>query len=147
MSHCHWGYSVCHLLDAIFRPFLALVRQTCPAEARQVVQFIRRTQAQVQVNLQMKVHLAIAREFAYSSGNCKELSKWLITGLKEQEIKKAIEAFQLKFKKKEDILYNPILDDTFYLRLKSDKRLTASKSNIDIKKRIPQVFLQDFRFS
>lgn len=138
---------MCHLLDAIFRPFLALVRQTCPAEARQVVQFIRRTQAQVQVNLQMKVHLAIAREFAYSSGNCKELSKWLITGLKEQEIKKAIEAFQLKFKKKEDILYNPILDDTFYLRLKSDKRLTASKSNIDIKKRIPQVFLQDFRFS
>ena len=137
---------MCHLLDAIFRPFLALVRQTCPAEARQVVQFIRRTQAQVQVNLQMKVHLAIAREFAYSSGNCKELSKWLITGLKEQEIKKAIEAFQLKFKKKEDILYNPILDDTFYLRLKSDKRLTASKSNIDIKKRIPQVFLQDFRF-
>jgi hypothetical protein len=95
----------------------------------------------------MKVHLAIAREFAYSSGNCKELSKWLITGLKEQEIKKAIEAFQLKFKKKEDILYNPILDDTFYLRLKSDKRLTASKSKIDIKKRIPQVFLQDFRFS
>jgi hypothetical protein len=54
-----------------------------------------------------------AKKYAYSSGNCKKLSKWLITGLKEQEVKKAREAFQPKFKKKEDLLCNPVLDEAF----------------------------------
>ena len=64
-----------------------------------------------------------AKKFAYSSGNCKKLSKWLITGLKEQEIKKAREAFQPKFNKKEDLLCNPVLDEAFYLRLKENQAL------------------------
>jgi hypothetical protein len=45
------------------------------------------------------------------------LPKWLITGLKEQEIKQAREAFQPKFKTKED------------------KHSIASKSNVDAKEK------------
>ena len=43
----------------IFRPFLALVRQTCPTEARQAVQAVRRTRVQVQVRVhpRMRIHL------------------------------------------------------------------------------------------
>jgi hypothetical protein len=63
------------------------------------------------------------------------LSRWLITGLKEKEVKKAREAFQPNFRKKENLLSNPILDDAFYLRLKSAKRSTASKANIDTRKK------------
>ena len=76
-----------------------------------------------------------AKKFAYASGNCKVLSRWLITGLKEKEVKKAREAFQPNFRKKENLLSNPILDDAFYLRLKSAKRSTASKANIDTRKK------------
>ncbi|KAK4028864.1 hypothetical protein OUZ56_021883 [Daphnia magna] len=82
------------------------------------------------------------KKFAYSSGNCKRLSRWLITGLKEQEIKKARKAFQPKFKVKEDLLCNPILDDAFYLRLKTARRSAPSKSNIDAKaKKYPKPLL------
>ena len=52
-----------------------------------------------------------------------------------QEVKKAREAFQPKFKKKEDLLCNPVLGEAFYLRLKETKRSTASKSNIDTKQK------------
>ena len=41
----------------IFRPFLALVRQTCPTEARQAVQAVRRTRVQVRVHPRMRIHL------------------------------------------------------------------------------------------
>ena len=41
----------------IFRPFLALVRQTCPTEARQAVQAVRRTQVKVRVHPRMRIHL------------------------------------------------------------------------------------------
>lgn len=57
-----------------------------------------------------------------------------MTEIKDQEIKKAREAFQAKFKTKEDSLH-PILDDPSYLRLKTAKRSTASKSNIDVKEK------------
>ena len=118
----------------IFRPFLALVRQTM-SDRSSSSNSSNSSDSSSSSSSSSDEGSSKAKKFAYSSGNCKVLSRWLITGLKEKEVKKAREAFQPNFRKKENLHSNPILDDAFYLRLKSAKRSTASKSNIDTREK------------
>ena len=69
--------------------------------------------------------------FSFSKSHSNHLAKWVVTGIANQKIKEARESFKPKLKNKEGIFTNPTLDDDVYTELKSIKRSSASKANID----------------
>ncbi|KZS07400.1 Uncharacterized protein APZ42_028944 [Daphnia magna] len=71
------------------------------------------------------------KKFTFSKSNSVRLSKWIISGVEDQVVKGEREAFKPKLKKKTEMLNNPSLDESFYLRLKLLRRSSATKANID----------------
>ncbi len=71
------------------------------------------------------------RKFSFSKAKSTTLSKWLVTGIDEEKVKKCREIYKPTLKEKSDLLTNPTLDESIYLRLKASKGSNAAKANID----------------
>ncbi len=71
------------------------------------------------------------RKFSFSKAKSTTLSNWLVTGIDEEKVKKCREIYKPTLKEKSDLLTNPTLDESFYLRLKTSKGSNAAKANID----------------
>ena len=61
----------------------------------------------------------------------KRLQKWIVTGIDEKNVKKSRERYVPCFKGNRVSLKVPELDESLYIRLKTIKKSTASKANID----------------
>ena len=71
------------------------------------------------------------RKFEFSKAKSTGLSQWVVTGISEEKIKKCREIYKPTLKRKADLLVNPSLDESIYLRLKQSKNSNAAKANID----------------
>ena len=84
---------------------------------------------------------AKAKKFGLKREKSASLSKWIMKGLSEKDVKAAREAFQpsLKRDKKNDgsdIFTNPKLDESLYSALKKARNSSASVINIDPQEKI-----------
>ena len=71
------------------------------------------------------------RKFELSKAKSTGLSQWVVTGTSEENMKKCREIYKPTLKRKADLLVNPSLDESIYLRLKASKSSNATKANID----------------
>ncbi|KZS00262.1 Uncharacterized protein APZ42_003513, partial [Daphnia magna] len=71
------------------------------------------------------------KKFELSKAKSTCLTGWMVSGLSDSRAKAAREAYRPKLKKGSDLLTNPSLDEAFYIRLKTVKSSSASKTNID----------------
>ena len=69
--------------------------------------------------------------FEVSRSREKKLQKWIVTGIDEKSAKQARGKYTPSFKGKRISLQVPELDESLYLHLKSLKKSSASKLNID----------------
>ncbi|XP_045030378.1 uncharacterized protein LOC123472583 [Daphnia magna] len=71
------------------------------------------------------------RKFEISKAKSTSLSKWIVTGINDDKIKKCREMYKPTLKRKANILINPSLDESVFLRLRTFKGSHATKANID----------------
>ena len=72
-----------------------------------------------------------SRKFQVSKAKSTSLSRWVVTGISEEKVKKCREIYKPTLKRKADLLTNPTLDESIYIRLKAAKGSNATKANID----------------
>jgi len=71
------------------------------------------------------------RKFEVSKAKSNGLSQWIVTGISEEKIRKCREIYKPVLKRKAELLTNPTLDESIYIRLKAAKGSNATKANID----------------
>ena len=59
------------------------------------------------------------------------MSQWIVKGISEEKIRKCREIYKPTLKRKAELLTNPTLDESVYIRLKAAKGSNAIKANID----------------
>ncbi len=70
------------------------------------------------------------RKFVFSKSKSTGLSKWIITGIGDEKIKECREIYKPTLKRKADLLTNPSLDESIYIRLRAEKGSNATRGNV-----------------
>jgi hypothetical protein len=73
----------------------------------------------------------LAVSFKFPSQSLPVFSRWVVTGISEEKVKKCRDIYKPTLKRKADLLTNPTLDESIYIRLKAAKGSNATKANID----------------